>query len=255
VKCRLIRLGRVCDSLEFSNIPLASSEPNPIARFAPRVIALGFLTSAFYSLFFGMNFNRAVKQWRSVRLSDTFDCAESLSLPTRRGSACSAAFDLYRRHAALVALAFSLGLALFFEICPQGREVPQTSPAPLPIKIAPPSMQTGLPTQSAVRNWAAIAAARPLFNPDRSPFQLPAPAAALAAPLPRLTGIIVTSHVKIGIFSGADGVPVIAKAGGVLGAFKLLSIGANSVRLSGASGFSTLHVFHEDGLAAPGQLR
>ncbi len=188
-------------------------------------------------------------------MSDLLNFPESLALSAPAGSAFSAVFHRYRRHAAGAALAVSAGLAVFLKICAQGHVAPRTGPVALPIETASPSMPAGLPPQSQVRNWAAIAAARPLFNPDRSPFQLPAPAAAAAAPLPRLAGIIVTPHVKIGIFSGADGATVIAEAGTALGGFKLLSIGANSVRLDGASGISALHVFREDGLAASGQLR
>ncbi len=188
-------------------------------------------------------------------MSDLLNFPESLALSAPAGSAFSAVFHRYRRHAAGAALAVSAGLALFLEICAQGHVAPQTGPVALPIETALPSMPADLPPQSAVRDWAEIAAGRPLFNPGRSPFQPPAPATAAAAPLPRLTGIIVTSHEKIGIFSGADGMPVIARAGSFLGAFKLLSIGANSVRMGGASGISTLRVFHQDDLAASGQGR
>lgn len=103
---------------------------------------------------------------------------------------------------------------------------------------------SAFPSEGAVRSWESVALARPLFSPSRQ-----APAMARnAAPqtLPRLAGIMISGNEKISIFGGADRSPVIVREGGWLGAFKVLAIAADSVRVSGPHGVESLHIDYTD---------
>lgn len=106
---------------------------------------------------------------------------------------------------------------------PQTRAEPGAAPRP-----AEP------PGQAAA--WAATLLARPPFSPDRRP---PGPGAAAPAlpdaPLPRLTGILVTPEGRSAIFAGQPQ-PTVVREGGILGRFSVQRIEPGQVILAGPDG-------------------
>lgn len=122
-------------------------------------------------------------------------------------------------------------------------------PVPAASAAAPPSL-AGLVPGMSDEAAAAIALARPLFSPTRRPAAGPsrpgAPIAA-AAPLPRMTGTLVTSSLRRAIFAGADGKSVVVPEGGQLGAYTVKAVRAGQVVVSGPEGERTVSpVFDPD---------
>ncbi len=106
-------------------------------------------------------------------------------------------------------------------------------------------VQQSLSPPANGKTWASTALARPLFSPSRSFTQATARISAVTPTLPRLTGIILTSSEKLGIFSRTDGSLVLVREGSNLGQLKVLSIGENTVMLTGKCGVQSLHVAYD----------
>jgi len=181
-------------------------------------------------------------------LNVIFSLGENVDSSAGAGSVFDPIFDRDRRYIAVAVLASLIAIVLLFEFFwKSAADLArfQNNAARLEIKSVMPAMHTGIPLQSAVRNWASIAAARPLFSANRSPFRQVTQAPALTMSMPRLAGIIVTSRSKIGIFTSADGASIMVREDESIGPFKLLSIATDDVRLSGASGIITLRPSYE----------
>jgi general secretion pathway protein N len=83
--------------------------------------------------------------------------------------------------------------------------------------------------------WLNQILARPLFNPDRHPVG----GGAGAQGLPRLTGIIVAGSQRVAIFAApANGHPIIAQAGGRIGAYEVQTVADEGVTVVGPEGTS-----------------
>ncbi len=110
--------------------------------------------------------------------------------------------------------------------------------------VAPPSGDDG-----KVRDWVATDLARPLFEPSRRP-----PATGTETGLPRLTGIVISTHVRDAIFisSGAKRA-IVVTAGSRLDGMLIESIDADGVVVADASGTQRLRPSFERqaGHAAP----
>lgn len=91
-----------------------------------------------------------------------------------------------------------------------------------------------------VDGWVSTILARPLLSPDRRPAP-PVDAAKQSAdaPLPRLTGTLVTSSGRSAIFVGGP-VPLVLQEGGRIGAFIVMRIEAGRVMLAGPDGVRVL---------------
>lgn len=121
-----------------------------------------------------------------------------------------------------------------------GQRMPDSDPtvpatAPLPAPAAPAS--TPAAEADSARRRVAEVLARPLFSPGRRP--APQAAAALpaaAAPLPRMTGVIVTPTGRRAIFVNATGKSIVVTEGERIGVYAVQSIQAGRVTLSGPDG-------------------
>lgn len=131
------------------------------------------------------------------------------------------------------ALAAGLALTATAELL-----APPPAPDILPaIQIAPAAQANADPAPDAA-SWANIILARPLFRPDRRPL---APDAATAAPLPRLSAIVITAAGATAIFSGDDGKSIAVPPGGMIAGYRVATITAGAVQILGPAGGQTLH--------------
>jgi hypothetical protein len=88
--------------------------------------------------------------------------------------------------------------------------------------------------------WEAAILARPLFNPDRRPFEQAAPSAGDVA-LPRLSGIVITPEGRSAIFVPAGGGKLtVVEEGGSIGGYVLQTISFGEVVLTGPDGSHSL---------------
>lgn len=116
------------------------------------------------------------------------------------------------------------------------------SDAPLPPASGPPPGGTvsTTPQFPPHARWVEVILERPLFNKDRrpvSPTATPSSADTSRAPLPRLSGVIVSGTDRSAIFSPAGpGKPVVAREGGEVFGFIVQTIGAGQVTLMGNDG-------------------
>lgn len=114
---------------------------------------------------------------------------------------------------------------------------PRPSAAPLP------------PDRHA--DWLRQIRARPLFSPERRPIETG------VTGLPRLTGIVVNGTQRVAIFDGpSNGHPVLAQAGGRVGAFEVRSVTSDGVTVFGPDGTAMLRPAFDmtRPLAQPGSL-
>jgi hypothetical protein len=113
-------------------------------------------------------------------------------------------------------------------------------PEPAPQHIAPsiPAAGADIGTDAAVGQWAATILARPIFNADRRPVAQ-AESSAAAAPLPRLTAIIIVAGVSRAVFSDPGAKPILVGQGGAVDGYQLKEIKARSVSLVGPDGGTT----------------
>ncbi len=166
------------------------------------------------------------------------------------------------RLALLAALAAALAGVVFFELRPApeddggagigGAQSSERAQPPPP----PPSPAT---VAADRQRWAEIVLARPLFNPSRRPIveeakpveASAAPAAAAAADLPRVSGIILLPGRSRAIFAGAgDGKPVTVTEGDRFGPYVVEAIEPGQVRLSGPDGTRLLRPSFDPNVSA-----
>ena len=111
--------------------------------------------------------------------------------------------------------------------------VPATAPLPAP---AAPASTPAAGADEAGRRVAEVLA-RPLFDPSRRPAaQAAAGPAAATAPLPRMTGVIVTPAGRRAIFVNGAGKPTVVTEGERIGVYAVQSIEAGRVTLAGPGG-------------------
>ncbi len=90
----------------------------------------------------------------------------------------------------------------------------------------------------AVRQWADICLARPLFEPDRRP---PAqPGSSTSTSLPRLSAIMIIGGQRLAIFTPDGQKPQIVAANGIISGYRVLQISPGSVVVLGPEGKLTL---------------
>ncbi len=138
--------------------------------------------------------------------------------------------------ALLILAAAALGGTVALEL---GRRLPDSdlmvpATAPLPAPAAPASAPAA-EADDAGRRVAEVLA-RPLFSPGRRPAAQAAKPAAATAPLPRMTGVIVTPAGRRAIFANGAGKAVVVMEGGRIGAYAVQSIEAGRVTLAGPDG-------------------
>jgi len=138
--------------------------------------------------------------------------------------------------ALLILAAAALGGTVALEL---GRRLPDSdlmvpATAPLPAPAAPASAPAA-EADDAGRRVAEVLA-RPLFSPGRRPAAQAAKPAAATAPLPRMTGVIVTPAGRRAIFANGAGKAVVVMEGGRIGAYDVQSIEAGRVTLAGPDG-------------------
>jgi len=136
----------------------------------------------------------------------------------------------------LILAAAALGGTIALEF---GRRLPDgdlmvPATAPLPAPVAPPLTPAG-EADDAGRRVAEVLA-RPLFSPGRRPAAQAAAGTAAAAPLPRMTGVIVTPAGRRAIFVNGAGKPTVVTEGERIGVYAVQSIEAGRVTLAGPDG-------------------
>ncbi len=131
---------------------------------------------------------------------------------------------------AVAALGGTIALELGWRLPDSDLMVPATAPLPAP---AAPASTRAADADDAGRRVAEVLA-RPLFSPGRRPAaQAAAAPPAAVAPLPRMTGVIVTPGGRRAIFANGAGKAVVVMEGGRIGAYDVQSIEAGRVTLAG----------------------
>jgi hypothetical protein len=164
------------------------------------------------------------------------------------------------RLAFLAALAAALAGVVFFELrpAPDGDGGAGTGGAQSSERAQPPPPSPAVVAADRQR-WAELVLARPLFNPSRRPIVEEAkpveasatPAAAAAADLPRVSGIILLPGRSRAIFAGAgDGKPVTVTEGDRFGPYVVEAIEPGQVRLSGPDGTRLLRPSFDPNVSA-----
>lgn len=134
---------------------------------------------------------------------------------------------------AAAALGGTIALELGWRLPDSDLMVPATAPLPAP---AAPASTPAADADGAGRRVAEVLA-RPLFTPGRRPAaQAAAAPPAAVAPLPRMTGVIVTPAGRRAIFANGAGKAVVVMEGGRIGAYAVQSIEAGRVTLAGPDG-------------------
>jgi len=134
---------------------------------------------------------------------------------------------------AAAALGGTIALELGWRLPDSDLMVPATAPLPAP---AAPASTPAADADEAGRRVAEVLA-RPLFSPGRRPAaQAAAAPPAAVAPLPRMTGVIVTPAGRRAIFANGAGKAVVVMEGGRIGAYAVQSIEAGRVTLAGPDG-------------------
>ncbi len=137
----------------------------------------------------------------------------------------------------LVLAAAALGgiIALELEWRLPDSDLVVSATAPLPAPAAPVSTPAA-DADNAGRRVVEVLA-RPLFSPGRRPAaQAAAAPPAAVAPLPRMTGVIVTPAGRRAIFVNGAGKPTVVTEGERIGAYAVQSIEAGRVTLAGPDG-------------------
>lgn len=125
-------------------------------------------------------------------------------------------------------------------------EQPIARPAAQQVPVRSQTSNADVPDSEALAELADRLIQRPLFSPDRrlAPAKVEVEAAAVASiadGLPRLSGVIVAPNTRYAIFAGADGRPIRAQEGGSIGRFKVRTIEAGQVTVTGTEGEQVLH--------------
>jgi general secretion pathway protein N len=137
------------------------------------------------------------------------------------------------RFALPAALAAVFALTAGAEIC-----TPLAAPGlATPIRIAPAAATPAADPSAGAGAWSAAILQRPLFRPDRRPL---APDAMVAAPLPRLSAIVITAAGRTAIFTGDDGSAVAVAVGGMIDGQRIETIDPGGVKITGPAGSQTL---------------
>lgn len=133
-------------------------------------------------------------------------------------------------------LAALLGAVVFWEYEDQHTaEAALTFPSPR--QVPPARDSVAAPSAASGPLWGATLLARPLFSPSRRPLAVAGPLAAAAAPLPRLTGVLVSKAARGAIFAAqADGKTIMVTEGSWIGAYRVRSITPGLVILFGPEG-------------------
>ena len=147
----------------------------------------------------------------------------------------------------LFGLAAGLVLVLIYELTQNDLRAsapPRLLAPPIPRTFAgapAPGAETPSPGPDAgpLDRIASSILARPLFNANRRPAAASAAAGKTAAAgggVPRLAGTIVGPYERRALFAGDDGKTRSIGEGGVIGAYRVRSIGAGVVIISGPEG-------------------
>jgi hypothetical protein len=135
----------------------------------------------------------------------------------------------------LVAAALGGTIALELGLRLPDSDLMSPATASLPAPATPASMPA-VDADDAGRRVAEVLA-RPLFSPGRRPAAEAAAAPpAAVAPLPRMTGVIVTPAGRRAIFVNGAGKPIVVTEGERIGAYAVQSIEAGRVTLAGPDG-------------------
>ncbi|GBQ89366.1 hypothetical protein AA13595_2625 [Gluconacetobacter johannae DSM 13595] len=95
----------------------------------------------------------------------------------------------------------------------------------------------GMANAARIADWQAVILARPLFSRTRRPEAAPD----VSASVPRLAGIVVSLGRRRAIFmTPGAGRGQVVDAGATVGPWRVLAIGVDSVRVTGAGGAQTL---------------
>ena len=134
---------------------------------------------------------------------------------------------------ALLVIAAGLGAVVAWELQGSGGTPRTAPPTARPDAGAPAPAVAG----QDVAALAAVALARPLFSPDRRPGRNAGPAQAgpPPAPLPRLSGILVTPAGRSAIFAGQPASTAV-REGARIGTYEVRSIEPGQVTLLGPDG-------------------
>lgn len=144
-----------------------------------------------------------------------------------------------RSFLALLTAVLGLALLLGFEISRPA--LSGHAMAPRLGTVEPAVGATPAPLNRAIAAWQKPILARPLFSPSRRPARSTAGAGAQAsAGLPRLSGIIIAHGQAEAIFAPATGQAMLLKAGGRIGDYTVVSVGADGVVVSGPDGRQTV---------------
>jgi hypothetical protein len=155
--------------------------------------------------------------------------------------------DRARLAALLVLLAATAGTAYML--------VPADAPLPA-VAFRAGARRATAPKSRAdiVEGWKADILARPLIYPGRrAPSLAPALTAdnAAPAPVPRLTGVIVSPSGRHALFTAAPGArPVTVDEGERVGPYLVRSIRSNEVVVDGPGGTRSLHPAYENAVPA-----
>jgi hypothetical protein len=115
-----------------------------------------------------------------------------------------------------------------------GQAAPAPGPTPMPVVLAPPAA-ANVVSAALSAQWSAAILARPLFRATRRPLP-PAAVATADVSLPRLSAIVITAAGSSAIFITDDGTAAVVATGGRIGAYTVLKIEPDMVRLVGPSG-------------------
>jgi len=115
-----------------------------------------------------------------------------------------------------------------------------------------PTRATGATNETERGAWVKTALERPLFSQTRRPPGAQPVAAAGPQGLPRLTGVMLGPFGRRAVFAGPEGgKPLVVEAGDSVGEFRVRSIDADGVTLTGPEGERHLRPSFADDDNAP----
>jgi hypothetical protein len=153
-------------------------------------------------------------------------------------------------HASLLAVALALLGVIALELR-GGRTPADVPPASMPSSLKLPEVATMAVDRR--QDQTAPVLARPLFSKSRRPVPAADGARAVAASVPRLSGILISPRRRTAIFAPTEGgKPVVISEGEHLGAFIVQTIDPGEVTIMGPNGSRLLRPTFDE--AAPGSL-
>lgn len=138
---------------------------------------------------------------------------------------------------ALGLVATALAGVITWELAGSAEPAPGMPAAP--DRTASPRSTVAAPAGPAPAGAVTQILARPLFSPDRRPAATAAAAGASEAPLPRLTGVLVTADGRSALFAGVAH-PLVIREGEQLGRFTVRAIEPGLVTIQGSDGLRVL---------------